>query len=162
MTSSRPLKVQVDGWESAHSWDQVEELAPTLAPSRAPVSSAMPGSLGFAMQRALPRSGRERELQQTQALVSQRAAELTLDKRLTLGLSVDAIEEYIAALPADVVEQCNENRPINGVRVPANAHSTATSTSGKSRGGASRTEARRTARRCTSAATLAWASPPSL
>ncbi|EOD11930.1 hypothetical protein EMIHUDRAFT_464982 [Emiliania huxleyi CCMP1516] len=81
----------------------------------------MPDSLGFAMQRALPRSGRERELQQTQALVSQRAAELTLDKRLTLGLSVDAIEEYIAALPADVVEQCNENRPINGVRVPANA-----------------------------------------
>ncbi|EOD22033.1 hypothetical protein EMIHUDRAFT_255152, partial [Emiliania huxleyi CCMP1516] len=55
-------------------------------------------------------------------LVSQRAAERNLPERLTLGLSVDAIEEYITALPADVVEQCNENRPtINGVRVPANA-----------------------------------------
>ena len=55
-------------------------------------------------------------------LVSQRAAERNLPERLTLGLSVDAIEEYIAGLPADVLEQCNENRPtINGVRVPANA-----------------------------------------
>merc|ERR1719424_1980044 len=55
-------------------------------------------------------------------LVSQRAAERNLPERLTLGLSVDAIERYIAGLPADVVEQCNENRPtINGVRVPANA-----------------------------------------
>ena len=55
-------------------------------------------------------------------LVSQRAAERNLPERLTLGLSVDAIEEYITGLPADVVEQCNENRPtINGVRVPANA-----------------------------------------
>ena len=27
VTSSRPLKVQVDGWESAHSWDQVEAVS---------------------------------------------------------------------------------------------------------------------------------------
>ena len=89
-----------------------------------PVAPRKPDSLGFAMQRALPRSGRERaEVKQTQALVSQRAAEqLSLPERLTLGLSVDAIDEYITALPADAVEQCNENRPtINGVRVPANA-----------------------------------------
>uniref|UniRef100_A0A7S3X3M3 Uncharacterized protein n=1 Tax=Emiliania huxleyi TaxID=2903 RepID=A0A7S3X3M3_EMIHU len=137
VTSTNPLEVQVDDWDSAHCWDQVEakhELEATLALSRlslssdvqppvAPRDSAKPDSLvGFATQRALPRSGGERaEEQQTQALVSQRAAELNLPERLTLGLSVDAIESYIAALPADAVEQCNENRPtINGVRVPAN------------------------------------------
>ena len=80
VTSAAPLEVHVDGWDSAHSWDQVEaehELAPTLVLSCAPVlsdvqppvvhrDSAMPDSLGFAMQSALPR-GREREVQQTQA-----------------------------------------------------------------------------------------------
>ena len=88
-----------------------------------PVAPRKPDSLGFAMQRALPRSGQERaDVQQTQALVSQRAAELNLPERLTLGLSVDVIEKYIAFLPADAVEQCNEDRPtINGIRVPANA-----------------------------------------
>jgi len=63
----------------------------------------------------------EVQAQSAQALVSHRAAGFNLPERLTLGLTVDAIEEYIAALPADAVEQCNEDRPtINGVRVPAN------------------------------------------
>ena len=67
----------------------------------------------------------EVQAQSAQALVSHRAAGFNLPERLTLGLTVDAIEEfqYIAGLPnISAVEQCNENRPtINGVRVPANA-----------------------------------------
>ena len=60
VTSADPLEVQVDGWDLAHSWDQVEaehELAPTLAPSCAPLSYATTDSLGCAMQREMPRSG---------------------------------------------------------------------------------------------------------
>ena len=41
--------------------------------------------------------------QQAQALVSHRAAKLNLPERLTLGLSVDAIEGWMADLPADAV-----------------------------------------------------------
>ena len=37
-------------------------------------------------------------------LVSRRAAKLNVPERLTLGLSVDAIESYIAALPKSAVK----------------------------------------------------------
>ena len=51
----------------------------------------------------------------------ERARAHNLPERLTLGLSLAAIEEAIAALPADAVEQCNAQRPtINGVRVEPN------------------------------------------
>ena len=41
----------------------------------------------------------------------QRAATLKLRKRLTLGLSIEAMESQIAALPPDAVDKCNKHMP---------------------------------------------------
>ena len=56
-----------------------------------------------------------------ESTVLDRAADHDVPARLTLGLTIEAIEAFIAALPADVVKQCNKSRPtIKGKRVPPN------------------------------------------